>query len=1316
MKNRRLLACCSILLFAVSAAWGQGTFRWSNLAGSVGGAGDLEGTGSAARLNSPTSTAVDAGGNVYVADQYNHTIRKITSTGVMTTLAGAAGIGGSADGTGTAARFFYPQGVAVDGSGNVYVADSDNFTVRKITPAGVVSTLAGMAKQQGSADGAGSAARFSDVSGVAVDGNGNVYVTDRSNYTVRKITSDGVVSTFAGSAGLAGGNDGTGSAARFFYPYGVAVDGSGTVYVADTLNHTIRKITGAGEVSTLAGSERTAGSADGTGGAALFNQPYGVAVDGAGNIYVADGVNDTIRKITNDGVVSTLAGTARSIGFADGIGSAARFNLPTGVAVDGSGDLYVADSSNHTIRTITSDGAVSTFVGIAGSFPGNTDDTGSAARFNNPAGVALDASGNIYVADRGNHTVRKLTAAGVVSTLAGTPGSSGSSDGAGNAARFNSPAGVAVDGSGNVYVADHDNHTIRKITGDGVVSTLAGSTSSSTPYGGSADGTGSAAHFAFPSGVAVDGSGNVYVADTSNDTIRKITSTGDVTTFAGKAQNGGSADGAGSLARFWAPEGVAVDGSGNVYVADTGNHIIRKITSAGVVSTLAGRVQSFYGSNYGGSTDGTGSAALFDSPRALAVDGSGILYVADGGSSTVRKVTSAGVVTTVGGLAYAGGHQDGVGAVARFTNPMGVAVAPNHRVYVASGGTNSIALGTPVPGVTLQQASTPLVSGASTVDWGNEEVGGKASARTFTVSNQGTATLGGLAVGLDPSSAGEYVLSKPLGAPSLAPGESTTFTLTFNPSALGLRTGALHLTGDPNEPPFDVALSGTGIDTTPPVLWPVTITSSNANPAWARVGDTLTVHLLANEALQTPSITIDDQAATVTGSGTSWTGTVNVTAALPQGAVSFSVTAQDLTGNASSIGTTAASLKIDTVPPVVTPPADVTVDAMQSPAVTVDYPPATASDGASAVSLAYSKAGGSVFPLGITTVNVTATDAAGNATLRSFKVTVRDTTAPRVSARFLPLFAFVGQPLPDYLPQATFDDVSPIVAKRQSPAAGSLVSYAGNLIVTISATDASGNIGSTWFEVKVRPAGLLSEIQDSARPGALLAGGGGPPADARLVSYGDPAIDDAGNVAYPYVWSSVRSGRGVALSSPIILLFTGRTLIQGALAVGDVGNPVIDAGHVAVLGTLRRTAAPTVGVIFDQPAGGALSTTLRTLNDAPGTGGATFKDFARIGVAGSSLAFVAHLALNTGLPKTTATSDSGVWAQDATHALKLLLREGQNVGGKTIKTLVTFQPGNGSPGQGRGWVLNVNGVTQVHALVSFTDSTQALLAADNEAT
>jgi hypothetical protein len=672
-----------------------------------GGPGSEDGTGNEARFDHPSGVATDSSGNVYVSDSYNHTIRKITPAGAVTTLAGLAGSSGSSNGTGSAARFNYPSGVATDSSGNVYVADSYNHTIRKITPAGVVTTLAGLAGSSGSSDGTGSA-RFSYPQGVATDSSGNVYVADSANHTIRKITPAGAVTTLAGLAGSAGSDDGTGSAARFYHPSGVATDSSGNIYVADRDNHTVRKITPAGAVTTLAGLAGSAGSDDGTASAARFNYPSGVATDSSGNIYAADPHNYTIRKITPAGEVITLAGLAGAWGSAEGTGSAARFSFPRSVATDSRGNVYVGDFDDNTIQKITPEGAVTTLAGFAaGDGTGSADGTRTAARFKFPWGVATDSSGNVYVADTGNDTIRKITPAGAVTTLAGLAGSAGSLDGAGSAARFHGPTGVATDNSGNVYVAENYNNTIRKITPAGVVTTLAGLAGSA----GSADGTGSAARFNGPWGVATDSSGNVYVADDSNATIRKITPAGAVTTLAGLAGSLGSADGTGSAARFYYPLGVATDRSGNVYVADAGNNTIRKITPAGAVTTLAGLAGS------DGSTDGTGSAAQFNYPFGVATDTSGNVYVADTDNATIRKITPSGAVTTLAGLAGSAGTADGTGSQARFLTPGAVAVNSSGNVYVAEADQSWIRVGgTTLADVAIIDLSTGLQGSTRLLD------------------------------------------------------------------------------------------------------------------------------------------------------------------------------------------------------------------------------------------------------------------------------------------------------------------------------------------------------------------------------------------------------------------------------------------------------------------------------------------------------------------------------------------------------------------------------------------------------------------------
>lgn len=664
-----LLGLCALVAVTTQAQSHYEPYAFTTLAGVAPGSTD--GPGSLARFFFPNGIALDTAGNIYVADTGNYTIRRITPAGIVSTLAGAAGINGSNDGTGSNARFFQPAGLAVDSAGNIFVADSANHTIRKVNACGVVTTFAGLAGNVGSANGSGSDARFSFPAGVAIDSGNNLYVVDSGNNTIRKITPSGIVTTLAGLAGNSGSTDGIGDAARFFQPSGIAVDSSGNAYVADVNNYTIRKISPSGAVITLAGLAGTKGNADGTGMAARFSFPQGVTVDATGNVYVADTSNFTIRKITPGGDVSTLAGLAGTRGSTDGTGLNARFDFPNSLTVDGAGNIYVTDTVNNSIRKIAPPNVVTTLAGAAGSL-GTADGTGSAAGFTSPQGVAVDNTGNVYVADTGNFTIRKITPSAVVTTLAGLARNGGSGDGTGSSARFFQPAGVTVDNNGNVYVADSGNFTIRKVTPGGVVSTIAGSVGN----GGSADGLGTAARFNNPLGVAADNAGNVYVADTNNNTIRKIAPGGNVTTFAGLAGSSGSADGPGDVARFSRPGGIAVDGAGNVYVADTNNNAIRKITPGGAVSTIAGTAGT------SGSTDGSGPAALFNGPAGIAVDSAGNVFVADTLNNTIRKITPAGVVTTLAGLAGIRGSADGTGSVARFTSPNGVAVDVVGNVYV----------------------------------------------------------------------------------------------------------------------------------------------------------------------------------------------------------------------------------------------------------------------------------------------------------------------------------------------------------------------------------------------------------------------------------------------------------------------------------------------------------------------------------------------------------------------------------------------------------------------------------------------------------
>lgn len=666
------------LLMVNSQAQPSSGRSFSLLAGQSASAGSVDGQGRAARFSTPSSLAVDQAGNVFVADTTNHTIRKITPAGAVSTWAGQGGQPGSANGTGNAARFNAPHGVAVDEAGNLYVADSGNHTIRKITPAGVVSTLAGLAGVAGSADGDGAAARFNYPTDVTVYPDGTAYVADMRNHLIREITPAGRVATYSGTAGVSGNTNGPRPEALFNLPAHVAVY-HGNIYVTSAENESVRWITPTGMVATIAGDPDFAGSDDGRTTTARFTGPTGLAVGPDGSLFIADSINNTIRRMSvfpaEIGVVTTVAGRVRVGGSTDGSSSEATFNDPNGVAVDASGNIFVADLGNGMIRRIAPSGAVTTIAGDSSA--GSDDGAGPAARFHLPGGVAVDLAGNAYVADTFNQTIRKITPAGVVTTLAGAAGQSGSNDGTGGAARFDFPTGVAVDRAGNVYTTSNV-AAVRKITPEGVVTTIAGAAGAI----GYADGPARTARFALPNGLAVAADGTVYIADQENSTIRKLTPDGVVTTLAGSAVERGGVDGAGRAARFVRPAGLTIDAAGNLYVSDSGDFTVRKVTPAGDVTTVAGQ------HGVSGSADGTGSAARFSYAGSIAIDRTGTLFAADS-NNHLRQITPAGVVTTL----VPDGPFSGGDDVLQANLVRGVATDLAGNLYVTDGANNTIRRG-----------------------------------------------------------------------------------------------------------------------------------------------------------------------------------------------------------------------------------------------------------------------------------------------------------------------------------------------------------------------------------------------------------------------------------------------------------------------------------------------------------------------------------------------------------------------------------------------------------------------------------------------
>ena len=629
------------------------------LAGHVGGPGNVNGTGAAARFTDMAGVALDAAGNAYVADKGNQTIRKITADGVVTTFAGVSGVAGATDGTVATATFNQPMAVAFDGDGNLIVVDAGNDTIRRISTMGVVTTLAGKAGAWGFTDGVGPAARFdfcrdTDLPPVdpdiAVDRNGNAYVLS-CDAAIRKVAPDGTVSTLARSnqitpdgpvllsnpRGLAMGPDDALYVADYeailritldgkisvFGPGngrggpGIVVDASRTVYQA---NGEILSATDAQGTYREIASMPWGGAVDGPVGQAQFNRITGLALSPGGILYLADAGNWSVRTLAS-GVVSTLAGEALYNTGADGQGAQAGFGFPMGIAIGGDGALYVADSDAGAIRRVGLNGLVSTIAGALGIVSaGPIDATGAAATFAWPQGLTAAPDGSLYVVDALTGGIRHVSLSGSVTTVKFTDYPYG-----GTPAGFD---GIAVRQDGSLALTAQALDLVMTMPGaGGAITTLAGSGQS-----GDIDGMATTASFDVPTGVVSDKSGNVYVSDEYGCTLRKVDAQGNVTTLAGSAGQCGFADGVGAEARFNSPRGIAIDAAtGNLYVADTDNQVIRKVTQEGVVTTVVGRpgCQGFVAGALPG---------CISWPQAVAIDGHALYFTTGRGVAVARGV------------------------------------------------------------------------------------------------------------------------------------------------------------------------------------------------------------------------------------------------------------------------------------------------------------------------------------------------------------------------------------------------------------------------------------------------------------------------------------------------------------------------------------------------------------------------------------------------------------------------------------------------------------------------------------------------------
>ena len=577
-SNQRIrkVTAATGLISTVAGTGGNGGYNGDNIAAT------------SAMLLHPFSVAVDSSGNLYIADVDNHRIRKvIAATGVITTLAGTGSQGNIGDNIAATSAFLGgPSGIVLDAFGNVYIADAGTDRIRKVTTAtGIITTVAGTGVYGYNGDNiSATSATLGHPSGVALDALGNLYIADQSNDRIRKVTAaTGLISTVAGTGtpGYNGDNIAATSAA-LSAPLSVAFDSSGNLYVVEQLNHRVRKVAATtGVITTVAGSVSSNSSGDGAAALnARLNSPQDVTVDSTGNLYVADQDNHRIRKVMiGTGVITTVAGTgAQGYNGDDIAATSATLNRPNGVAVDSVGNLYILDNGNYRIRKVSAaTGIITTAAGPAGI----CDATGSGTASCNPVGVALDSSGNLYFADTAVHRIRKVTiATGVVSTVAGT-GQAGynGDDIAATSATMNTPTGIAVDSSDNLYFADTHNFSIRKVSAvTGVITRVAGI--GGPPLGITRDNI-AATSFTLTNTYAVkaDSSGNLFITDSNH--IRKVTAaTGILTGVAGNGAPGYDGDGqAASTATLNSPKGVAVESSGNLYISDTGNNRIRKVSA-----------------------------------------------------------------------------------------------------------------------------------------------------------------------------------------------------------------------------------------------------------------------------------------------------------------------------------------------------------------------------------------------------------------------------------------------------------------------------------------------------------------------------------------------------------------------------------------------------------------------------------------------------------------------------------------------------------------------------------------------------------------
>jgi uncharacterized protein (TIGR03437 family) len=647
-----------------------------------------------AEVKSPTSLALDGNGNLYFVDRDNFRVRRISPDGTINTIAGVGTPGYSGDNGPAVSAQMYPYAVAADAKGNLYIADL-TFRIRKIDGTGVITTIAGTGTRGYSGDnGPAAQATIDAVVDVAVGPDGSIYLVDAGNFRVRKIDPSGMMTLVAGNGEFGFINENIPARLALMEPQGVAVDTFGNVYISDFNRDQVRKVdVGSGLIHTIAG--------DGTGtpgfggdndlaSHAQLNSPFGLAIGSTG-LYIADQYNARIRRVNND-IITTVAGT----GIRDGGPATSAFlGIPKGIAVDGANNIVVADPGNGVVRRFTPGGNINTFGQVQAA----------------PTGVATDQAGNFYVTDD-EPRILKITPAGVTSIVAGNGKIGYSGDGGpATSAMISNPTGVAVDVSGNIYFTDFQNNRIRKVSAStGLISTIAGN--GSMIFAG--DGGPALSAGMDPYDIAVDSKSNIYVADRFNNRIRKIGSDGMIITVAGTGFPGNSGDGGlATAAMLTFPTGVAIDTAGFLYLADNLNAVVRRITPGGLITTIAGS-----GVRRPAAGDGGPALAAQLDPWRLAVDVPGNVYVTDSFNDRVRKLTPQ-VVTAAAMAILAGNNQSGTVST-KLTGPIVVRITDATKAAIPGVIVNFTVSPAGSATVTPPQAITlPDGSATATVTLGN---------------------------------------------------------------------------------------------------------------------------------------------------------------------------------------------------------------------------------------------------------------------------------------------------------------------------------------------------------------------------------------------------------------------------------------------------------------------------------------------------------------------------------------------------------------------------------------------------------------------